>query len=877
MKKNKLNLILPLATTFILMVLLVVYTSRLFYRISVTNIYEVGSDKISGISAELDNYLDTAKSVLWVTADTVDYMIQGGYSNEKILGYITAETENQKSQFDENYTGIYGCIRGEYLDGLGWEPPGGYEPTQRDWYITAKEAGGGLAIVSPYVDAQTGSVVISICKQLADGQNVLSVDLITNHIQDIIGSTDINGKGYGFLLDRNGLVIAHHGADINGTEFCSSSGGAELFGKLTETGNGHFEHEITVFVNELMDQWYTVIVVGNDELFRDVYSQLTINIATNAIVFMLMALFYYIAYRRERKSSLETEALKISEQQKAYEAEILRLEKTAADLRNRAKSQFLAQMSHEIRTPINAVLGMNEMILRETSDSSILGYSENIQTAGRTLLSIINSILDFSKIEDGKMEIIPVQYDTASVVNNLVNSVSERASSKGLRFTVMIDPELPCMLVGDEIRLTQVIMNLLTNAVKYTERGAVVFEMKCGERTDSEITVCVSVKDTGIGIREEDMEKLFESFTRLDETRNRNIEGTGLGMAIVTGLLELMGSKLEVRSVYRKGSVFSFEIKQGIADAKPVGDILGKRSDPPERKPEVQHRFPGARVLVTDDNELNRMVAMNLLKLFGIKPELVSSGGETIEKMQKERYDIVFLDHMMPELDGIETLSILKEQSLIPAGTKMIALTANAVIGARESYLKAGFDDYLTKPIELEALEEKLTLYLKSNEEPAAPADAGEPEIMEFEPVGDSEVMEFEPDADTDGPAAEEMTEEMLGRLENAGFSVRSGLSYCAGDAAFYRSMLTGYAQSADDRIAELRSALADNDTKKYQVVVHALKSASKTVGADDVSELARKLETAAGSGDTGYIEQHSAGLEKLFTDRAAFIKKVLE
>ncbi|MBP5605427.1 MAG: histidine kinase, partial [Ruminiclostridium sp.] len=238
----------------------------------------------------------------------------------------------------------------------------------------------------------------------------------------------------------------------------------------------------------------------------------------------------------------------------------------AATAAGQAKGRFLAQMSHEIRTPINAVLGMNEMILRESKDKDILDYSENIRTAGKTLLSLINSILDFSKIDDGKMEIIPVEYDTVSFVNNLVNSVSQRAEAKGLEFIVKTDSELPCMLIGDDVRLTQVIVNLLTNAVKYTERGSVTLSVSCGERTESGIVLAVSVKDTGIGIRDEDMDKLFESFSRLDETRNRNIEGTGLGMAIVTKLLTLMYIRLNVDSVYGSGSVFSFEIKHGIAD-----------------------------------------------------------------------------------------------------------------------------------------------------------------------------------------------------------------------------------------------------------------------------------------------------------------------
>ncbi|MBP0972589.1 MAG: cache domain-containing protein, partial [Oscillospiraceae bacterium] len=368
MKKNKLTLTLPLAITFLLMVLMVTYTSALFYQIAVTNIYEVGEDKLSGISATIDNYLGTTKSVLWVTADSVDFMVKSDTPNSEILDFLMVETVNHKSQFDENYTGLYGYISGEYLDGLGWEPPEDYDPTQRDWYKIATTSDKGIVIVPPYVDAQTGSMVISVCKKLSDSKNVVAIDVITTRVQEIISQTDIKGQGYGFILDQDGTVIAHPDISLNGTNIRDMAGGAELMDKLTAHKGKRFESSLngeksTVFTDTLMDQWYLVIAVGNDELFKDVYEQLAINIAANTIVFLLLALFYAYAYRKEQKSQRVAEALRTSERQKEYEAEILKLEKSTADASNKAKGEFLAQMSHEIRTPINAVLGMNEMIL----------------------------------------------------------------------------------------------------------------------------------------------------------------------------------------------------------------------------------------------------------------------------------------------------------------------------------------------------------------------------------------------------------------------------------------------------------------------------------------------------------------------------------
>lgn len=384
----------------------------------------------------------------------------------------------------------------------------------------------------------------------------------------------------------------------------------------------------------------------------------------------------------------------------------------AAIAAGEAKSQFLAQMSHEIRTPINTVLGMNEMILREAKDENVLEYSESIQESGRTLLALINSILDFSKIEDGKMEIVSVEYATLTMINNLVASVSNRAKAKGLELLTDIDEKIPRTLRGDDVRLSQIIANLLTNAVKYTEKGSVTLTIHKKERQGSKVLLFISVKDTGIGIKDEDRERMFESFERLDETRNRNIEGTGLGMAIVTKLLAMMGSEIHLTSVYGKGSTFYFEIWQEVVDGTPLMRDLAKTPKAIKERGEETFLFaPTAKVLVTDDNEMNLKVISHLLKRCGIKPDLASSGMETIERIREKKYDIVFLDHMMPHMDGMETLQKLKEEGLTEHLT-IIALTANAVVGARESYLAAGFQDYLSKPISVASLEEIMAKYL---------------------------------------------------------------------------------------------------------------------------------------------------------------------
>lgn len=380
---------------------------------------------------------------------------------------------------------------------------------------------------------------------------------------------------------------------------------------------------------------------------------------------------------------------------------------------NEAKSSFLSNMSHEIRTPINAVLGMNEMILRESDDQTILSYSENIKAAGNTLLGLVNDILDFSKIEAGKIEIIPVEYDLSDVIHDLISLIAIRTDAKGLELKLDIDASIPKTLYGDEIRIKQIITNILTNAAKYTEKGSVTLKLSC-KNTDidnNKAVIRVSVTDTGTGIKPEDMEKLFTKFERIEEKKNRRIEGTGLGMSITKSLLEMMGSKLEVESIYGRGSTFSFDIEQKVVAWEQIGDYEQSYKDRQRKNEKYKEKLhaPDARVLVVDDNKVNLTVFRLLIKKTQIQTDTAESGDECLKKAADKTYDIIFLDHMMPGMDGTETLQELRNQKSGPnLNTPVICLTADAISGAREQYISAGFTDYLTKPIYPELLEEML-------------------------------------------------------------------------------------------------------------------------------------------------------------------------
>lgn len=517
-----------------------------------------------------------------------------------------------------------------------------------------------------------------------------------------------------------------------------------------------------------------------------------------------------------------------------------------AEAANMAKSSFLANMSHEIRTPINAILGMNEMILREEKDPAIRGYAGNIQASGNSLLSIVSDVLDISKIESGKLEIIPVDYEVNSLISDCCNMAAGRAKAKELELLVECADNVPMKLCGDETHIRQIIMNLLTNAVKYTEKGTVKLIVS-GRFTDGGFVLKVDVSDTGIGIAEENLPQLFTQFQRFDLQRNRNIEGTGLGLSIVKRLCDLMSGTITARSVLGSGSTFTVELPQKVVDSTPCGGVNLNYSAGAEH--EYHHSFeaPEAKILAVDDLPVNLLVIANLLKETRIKIDTAGSGRECLDKCSQQKYDLILMDHMMPEMDGVQTFEKLHgDKSLPNFETPVIMLTANALAGMREQYMDVGFADYVSKPVRGAKLEEairrNLPEYLIKPASPEIPAEA-----VSTEPSGFADICSAVPE-----------------------LNVNAALQYCCGSAELLNDLLHDFTEN--DHFSDLKAAFEEKRWEDYRRHAHSLKSTSLMIGLTGLSERARASELALKGGCTEFaelnhdslIEEYSALLGKI-------------
>ena len=722
----------------------------------------------------------------------------------------------------------------------GWVPAENFVLEERPWYIgamTSRE----FHITEPFYDSRTGEYCITFSKVIESDKGefygVLGIDFYVDMLRDIIDQSHEESE-YAFLVDENGLMIGHPNPEYRLEYRLSHDEEAVNIHNLaydrlySQSGmvtlrDYDGKYKVCLAMDEEVSGFRIIMVRDWWEIYGGAikYTILFFALFGGCILVVNLVISRMIYWQRNANEELRRAA------DSAIQAE-------------QAKSQFLSNMSHEIRTPINAILGMNEMIQREYSDSQLLTYSGNIQSSGRTLLTLINDILDMSKIESGKMEIIPTEYKTADLFLDLWNVIYLRAKDKNLSLSFTLDETMPGILYGDDVRVKQIVTNLLTNAVKYTPKGNVELHASYEMQGEDMIILIISVRDTGIGIRKEDIGRLFESFQRLDEDKNRNIEGTGLGMSIATMLLKMMDGDIDVESVYQEGSTFTVRIPQEVIDKEPVGKFESIRNSHPltDAKHYGSFEAPEANIMVVDDNPLNLAVFTSFLKVTKVNIVTAQSGRKCLELVKEKPFHIIFMDHMMPEMDGVETYHEIQKLKGSPnEKTPVIALTANAVAGAREYFLEEGFTDFLSKPIDSGKLEQMIVTYLpeelvheKKNEvEESIAAESGK----ESGAVVESGIIDYN-------------------RYQEYGINIENGISGMAGNLKLYLDIVEMFIYHRG-RQDQLRQFIAEQNAQGYRVLVHSLKGDANMLGAARLGELAREHEKQSDAGNLAYVKEH--------------------
>ncbi|MDR2527605.1 MAG: response regulator [Synergistaceae bacterium] len=524
------------------------------------------------------------------------------------------------------------------------------------------------------------------------------------------------------------------------------------------------------------------------------------------------------------------------------------------------KNRFLSQMSHQMRTPMNVIIGMSELAQREYGKPKGLEHIGYVKQAGSNLLSLINDILDFSEIEAGRMEIQNARYRTASLLIDVMLTLRAQIGEKEITFLSDLDKSIPSVMIGDETRVRQILLNLLSNAVKYTKKGFVKFTARSDLRPDASVFLTFTVEDSGIGVRTEDLDKLFDKFSRLDAERNTHILGTGLGLPIARKLCNAMGGDITVRSEYGVGSTFTATIAQEIADAAPMGPL----SDETPELYDLRFTAPGFRVLAVDDIPTNLAVIEGLLAPYKMDLRTCESGAEAVELARKGRFDLVFMDHMMPGMDGIEAVRAIRamgdDQPLI------VALTANAVPGMREVFLENGFDDFLSKPIEISKLRELLEKWVPT--ERRAPVKKKSDLMYKVGKVNGKITITLE---------SKEREKSGTGEApEIEGIDAAKGLALCGGSPTAYRKVLELYHRDAEARMECLSLSYAESDLKNFTIHAHGMKSSSANIGAARLSAMAASLEEAGKGGDMGYIRASVGAFQKALSEMSGRIRAAL-
>ncbi|MDR1137909.1 MAG: response regulator, partial [Synergistaceae bacterium] len=742
--------------------------------------------------SEMGAYQTTLRSLILTHEDALQHVavsvglaIERGAGPDELQDILKSWTETLRIQKDIEgiFVSVYGYLNGNYLDGTSWIPGEFYYPKTAPWMRGAITQS-GIFHSKPYIDPRTGNAVnavsMVIFDEKGDSRGVLALDYLLNPVIEQVKKYKVSDTGYGILIDDSFNILTYPESEYIGKHVENLPGYSEVYGKLKKLNEGVLIETIEVtgeehigFFSLLENGWYLGIIAPVQYYYNEVSKMIRVI----AILSLTLALVLCSILIRLSAAKMHSEE------------------------ESRAKSSFLARMSHEIRTPMNAIIGMSALAQREWGTPQALEYISAIRRAGEDLLSIINDILDFSKVASGTFQISPAPYEISSLLNDVLAIIGVRAKEKSLDLIAEIDPNIPSRLIGDDVRVRQILLNLLSNAVKYTNKGGVVFIAK-SERRDDETDLIFTVMDSGIGIKLEHIGTLFGDFVRLDQKATTHVEGTGLGLSISRSLCLTMGGDITVESEYGKGSTFTAIVRQGVADWTP-SDFYGRGHYGKELAGEPGALFfaPRFRVLIVDDIATNLSVASGMLSPFQMEITTCLSGREAIDLAREREFDMIFIDHMMPEMDGIETARMIREINGRYGKVPLVALTANAVAGMREMFLTNGFDDYLSKPIDTAKLNELMDKWIpREARTESLPALSGSAE-------------------DSDG-------------LVIDGLDTGLGLKRIGGSMKDYLEVLEIYCRDVESALFVLNDITEEN-IEDFTIRVHALKTASANVGAD--------------------------------------------
>jgi signal transduction histidine kinase/CheY-like chemotaxis protein len=827
--------VLAVFLALVFMVLIAVYFISMVKDHLVENIESVLNTAEEVVYANLRE----AETAVLSASVSVQNQLNNNYAQAQIRSYIEELSEQFKMPSSIGIHGfleVYGYINGEFIAGNRWTPPADYAPAERPWYIAAVTAGGAVGYTAPYIDKESGEVVVSAAKLLNGGseRGIVVVDIYMNDISAYITNLKVASGGYGMLIDQDFVYIAHpdktflgkYAYELN-AKYAAEYADLEqelIEGVKNYSGvalTGYDGRKMETFFRKLEYGWYIGVAVPVDINDHTSYFMMFV-FSVTAIIFILILNYIVTKMNKARMK---------------------------ADQENRSKTSFLARMSHEIRTPMNVITSLVEIMLRKNIANDVREQLLIVKQSSATLLVLINDILDFSRMEAGQLQLETRNYNLSSLINDVGNIIRMRIVGKPVELLIQVEDAAPSTLIGDDLRVKQILINLLTNAVKYTQAGRVELRVSVKKKDDAHLILFFKVSDTGVGIKQKDMERLFAEFSRVDTKRNQDVEGTGLGLAIVRNLCKAMGGDITVSSVYEQGSTFTVSLIQEFIDEKSAVE----ERDPEEQENESRPPFvaPDAHVLVVDDIDTNLMVVEELLRFYELRIDTCTSGDKALLLVQENFYDLVFMDHMMPGMDGIETtrrIRAIGEDDPYFRRVPIVALTANALVEYRELFLQSGFNDFLAKPIEVEKLYGILKKWLPPEKRQA-----------------------------TDKLQASEADAEGMDDLAISNIDVRAGINNTGGSLSSYLRVLRIFYNDAEGRIAHIKNAAAQGDTQLYTTMIHALKSASRSVGAAEFGDFAEALEAAGRARDIPIIRRRTGELLNQLYSLLANIKAFLK